>query len=94
MDLEKRPLPGLGPRSLLTVRPVDEESGFVAPSSSFQRDVEAKIIEARRLLNRRGIDIPIDVDGELDPETITRTREAGADVFVSGSWILKHPAGL
>jgi len=35
--------------------------------------------------------------GESSPSRPTwaerRTRAAGADVFVSGSWILKHPEG-
>jgi ribulose-phosphate 3-epimerase len=64
-----------------------------AAGQVYRHEVEAKISEARSLLDRRGIDIPIEVDGGLNPTTIARARRVGADVFVSGSWIWTHPRG-
>ena len=60
---------------------------------TYRHEVEAKISEARSLLDRRGIGIPIEVDGGLNPTTIARARRVGADVFVSGLWIRTHPQG-
>jgi ribulose-phosphate 3-epimerase len=64
-----------------------------AAGQAYRHEVEAKISEARNLLDHRGIDIPIEVDGGLNPTTMARARSAGADVFVSGSWIRTHPRG-
>jgi ribulose-phosphate 3-epimerase len=64
-----------------------------AAGQAYRPEIEAKISEARRLLDDRGIDIPIEVDGGLNPTTMARARRAGADVFVSGSWIRTHPQG-
>jgi ribulose-phosphate 3-epimerase len=64
-----------------------------AAGQTYRHEVEAKISEARGLLDRRGIDIPIEVDGGLNPTTIARARRVGADVFVSGSWIRTHHQG-
>lgn len=60
---------------------------------TYRDGVEAKITEARRLFTRRGVNIPIEVDGGLNPTTSARARLAGADVFVSGSWIRTHAQG-
>ncbi len=64
-----------------------------AAGQAYRHEVETKITEARSLLDHRGIDIPIEVDGGLNPTTIARARRVGADIFVSGSWIRKHPQG-
>jgi len=44
----------------------------------------AKVAELRELL---GPDVPIEVDGGIDPETARVTRDAGATLFVAGSSI-------
>jgi ribulose-phosphate 3-epimerase len=44
----------------------------------------AKVAELRELL---GPDVPIEVDGGIDPETARTTRAAGATLFVAGSSI-------
>jgi ribulose-phosphate 3-epimerase len=44
-----------------------------------------KIRRARELLDKRGGDIWLQVDGGVSLETIERCAEAGADVFVAGS---------
>jgi ribulose-phosphate 3-epimerase len=55
--------------------------------------VEAKIAEARRLLDEQANGILLEVDGGINPHSIGRARRAGADVFVVGSWILGHTHG-
>ncbi|MQS07841.1 ribulose-phosphate 3-epimerase [Streptomyces alkaliphilus] len=44
-----------------------------------------KIRRARRLIERHGLDLWLQVDGGVSEETIERCAEAGADVFVAGS---------
>jgi ribulose-phosphate 3-epimerase len=44
-----------------------------------------KIRRARELLDRRGLDLWLQVDGGVSAETIERCAEAGADMFVAGS---------
>jgi ribulose-phosphate 3-epimerase len=64
-----------------------------AAGQTYRHEVEAKIIAARSLLDHQGVDMPIEVDGGLNPTTIARSRRVGADVFVSGSWIRNNPQG-
>jgi len=44
-----------------------------------------KIRRARRLIDRHGLDLWLQVDGGVSLETIERCAEAGADMFVAGS---------
>ncbi len=44
-----------------------------------------KVRRARELLDRRGLDLWLQVDGGVSMETIERCAEAGADMFVAGS---------
>jgi ribulose-phosphate 3-epimerase len=44
-----------------------------------------KIKRARKLIDRHGLDLWLQVDGGVSLETIERCAEAGADVFVAGS---------
>jgi ribulose-phosphate 3-epimerase len=44
-----------------------------------------KIRRARQLIDKYGLDLWLQVDGGVSPETIERCAEAGADVFVAGS---------
>jgi ribulose-phosphate 3-epimerase len=44
-----------------------------------------KIRRTRELLNARGKDIWLQIDGGVSAETIERCKEAGADAFVAGS---------
>jgi ribulose-phosphate 3-epimerase len=44
-----------------------------------------KVARARELLDRRGGEVWLQVDGGVSAETIGRCAEAGADVFVAGS---------
>ncbi|MDQ6642578.1 MAG: ribulose-phosphate 3-epimerase [Actinomycetota bacterium] len=45
----------------------------------------AKITRARGLADKHGLDLWLQVDGGVSPDTIERCAAAGADVFVAGS---------
>ena len=46
-----------------------------------------KIKRLREKIDKKGLDIEIEVDGGINPETISRVSSAGANVFVAGSAI-------
>ncbi|HET6626993.1 MAG TPA: ribulose-phosphate 3-epimerase [Nocardioidaceae bacterium] len=48
-----------------------------------------KIRRTRELIARHGLELWLQVDGGISPETIERCAEAGADVFVAGSAVYK-----
>lgn len=72
---------------LMTVEP-----GF--GGQVFIPSVLGKIQRLRRLLVERGLDCDIEVDGGVDASTIGPAREAGANVFVAGSSVYRHPDGV
>jgi len=51
-----------------------------------------KIQRLRLMLDERGLDVPIGVDGGIDPTTAPLVVEAGATVLVSGSGIYNDEA--
>ncbi|MET7401589.1 ribulose-phosphate 3-epimerase [Dactylosporangium sp. NPDC005572] len=55
--------------------------------------MEPKIAAVRALIDRHGGPIELEVDGGITDVTIRRAASAGADVFISGSWLSRHPAG-
>lgn len=63
---------------LMTVNP-----GF--GGQSFISGVIPKIIRLREMIDNRGLDIDIEIDGGINPETIAPVLKAGANVFVAGS---------
>jgi ribulose-phosphate 3-epimerase len=65
---------------LMTVNP-----GFGA--QEFIPQVIPKVQRLRETIDKRGLDIEIEVDGGISPETISRVSSAGATVFVAGSAI-------
>lgn len=50
-----------------------------------------KLKEARKLIDESGYDIRLQVDGGVGVANIKEIAEAGADMFVAGSAILKSP---
>ena len=50
-----------------------------------------KVEQARRLIDRTGRDIRLDVDGGIKVDNIRRVADAGADTFVAGSAIFGQP---
>jgi ribulose-phosphate 3-epimerase len=53
-----------------------------------------KVERARELLISKSMyDIHIEVDGGIDTTTIQAAASAGADIFVAGTAVFKHPSG-
>lgn len=65
---------------LMTVNP-----GF--GGQAFIPAVIPKIEKLREKIEKRGLNVEIEVDGGIDPETINRVSAAGAGIFVAGSAI-------
>lgn len=63
------------------------EPGF--GGQSFMADQLPKIKEVRDEITRRGLYVAIQVDGGITDVTAPAVYEAGADVFVAGSYIFK-----
>jgi ribulose-phosphate 3-epimerase len=60
----------------------------VNPGFGGQKFIEntlPKIETLRRWIDERGLEIALEVDGGIGPETIARAARAGADVFVAGT---------
>lgn len=62
---------------------------------AFLPEVLPKLAALREACTRRGLEVLLEVDGGIDPETAPRARAAGADVFVAGSAVFRggDPAG-
>ena len=72
---------------LMTVEP-----GF--GGQSFIESMLPKIRRAREMVGVRGLDLRVQVDGGITAQTIERTAEAGADVFVAGSAVYRADDAL
>ena len=70
------------------------EPGF--GGQKFMADMLPKIRALRAEIDRRGLDVDIEVDGGINPETARLTAEAGATVAVVGSalFLAEDPRGL
>jgi len=55
--------------------------------------VEPKIARLRRMIDESGLPIELEVDGGITDVTIAGASAAGADVFISGSWMYAYPNG-
>lgn len=55
--------------------------------------VEPKIAQLRRMIDESGRAIELEVDGGITADTISGAGAAGADVFISGSWMYGYPEG-
>ena len=65
---------------LMTVNPGFESQEFIP-------EVLPKIRRLREMIDRRKLDVEIEVDGGINAETIHQVSAAGAEVFVAGSAI-------
>lgn len=61
------------------------EPGF--GGQSFMEDMMPKASAVRSEIDRRGLDVDIQVDGGINKDTISIAAKAGANVFVSGNAI-------
>jgi ribulose-phosphate 3-epimerase len=57
----------------------------VDPGWGGQPYIEASTAKVARLRELLGPDVPIEVDGGIDVETVGPAREAGATLFVAGT---------
>lgn len=69
---------------------LDEFQAFqilsVDPGPSGQR-FKRSVLEKIRYIRERMPDVDIEVDGDVNPQTLSMAKEAGANLFVSGSYI-------
>ncbi|HSQ38588.1 MAG TPA: ribulose-phosphate 3-epimerase [Anaerolineales bacterium] len=72
---------------VLTVNP-----GF--SGQKFIPEVLPKIAALRRKMDEIGSSAWLEVDGGISPATLPQVREAGANAFVSGSFLFQHPQGI
>lgn len=72
---------------VMTVNPGFGGQGYIAT-------MEPKLAELRALVLDRELDVDIEVDGGIGPDTIAGATAAGANVLVAGSALYRDPAGL
>ncbi|MFC7220164.1 ribulose-phosphate 3-epimerase [Streptomyces polyrhachis] len=60
---------------------------------AYIRAVEPKIARLRRMIDDSRLAIELEVDGGITGRTISGASAAGADVFISGSWMYAYPGG-
>lgn len=82
LSLIEQIIPDINHLLIMTVNP-----GF--GGQTFIDSMLPKIRKARELIGSQ--DIMLQVDGGIDNDTITRVRDAGADLFVVGSSIFGEP---
>ena len=63
------------------------EPGF--GGQSFMQETMPKLRQLRELVDKRGLDVWLEVDGGIDDRTIEIAAEAGADTFVAGSAVFR-----
>ena len=68
---------------VMSVHPGFGGQGFIAESLE-------KLRAVRREIERRGLEVDVEVDGGIKIDNIRAAAEAGANVFVSGSGIFGH----
>ncbi|MGI8709619.1 MAG: ribulose-phosphate 3-epimerase [Acidimicrobiales bacterium] len=72
---------------IMTVNP-----GF--GGQAYLSSMEPKVAELRALILDRGLDVDVEVDGGIAPETVAGAVAAGANVLVAGSALFRDPEGL
>ncbi|MDD5503224.1 MAG: ribulose-phosphate 3-epimerase, partial [Candidatus Thermoplasmatota archaeon] len=71
---------------LMTVNP-----GF--GGQEFIKAVVSKIRKLSAMLKERSLEVPIEIDGGINPETAKVVKDAGATVLVAGNYIFKNGKG-
>ncbi len=57
----------------------------------YQPEVESKIAEMRRIIDKRGVDVSIEVDGGINENTVEQVVRAGARLLVAGTAVYGRP---
>ncbi len=86
----ERALPYLETIDLLLIMTVNPGWG----GQAFMSEVLPKVTALRAEADRRGLDLPIAIDGGVSLETIGAAHAAGGDVLVTGSALYSHPGDL
>jgi ribulose-phosphate 3-epimerase len=58
---------------------------------AFIPEVLDKLAQARRLVDARGLDVELEIDGGINVDTAPRAAAAGADILVAGSAVFRAP---
>jgi ribulose-phosphate 3-epimerase len=61
---------------------------------AYLASMEPKIAELKALVDARGLDVDIEVDGGIGPDTVAGAAAAGANLLVAGSSLYRDPEGL
>ena len=64
------------------------------PAQRYIVGSDEKIARVRRLLDDRGVQAELEVDGGINAETAPVVANAGARVLVAGSAVFDHPEGV
>jgi len=72
---------------IMTVNPGFGGQAYIA-------SMEPKIADLRSRIVARGLDVDLEVDGGIGPDTIGGAAAAGANVLVAGSALYRDPEGL
>ena len=67
---------------IMTVEPGFGGQGFID-------ECLPKIKELKAILNEKGLNVPIQVDGGINDITSSLSSKAGADIMVAGSYLFK-----
>ena len=61
---------------------------------AYLASMEPKVRELRAVICADGLDVDIEVDGGIAPDTVAGAASAGANVLVAGSALYRDPEGL
>ena len=64
------------------------------PAQKFIPESPQKIARVRHIMDRRGIQAELEVDGGINAATAPLVAKAGAQVVVAGSAVFDHPDGI
>lgn len=67
------------------------EPGF--GGQSFMGDMMPKVKTIRQAIQKKGLNVHVEVDGGVDKETVKIVAEAGANMMVAGTSVFKNPEG-
>lgn len=65
---------------VMTVEPGFGGQGFISETLD-------KITEAKKIIDSKGLNVPIQVDGGINAETAELVKKAGAEILVAGSYL-------
>lgn len=71
--------------------PMTVNPGF--GGQAYIASVEPKVARLRQMIDASGLPIELEVDGGITDTTIAGAATAGADVFISGSWMYGYADG-